>query len=91
MGTRVTLPPGCSGFRCQDGTLYSAKKGTSVVVEDQHAVALARGQHVRSGLLSTSSPVTLGTKRGRWCNACSRLWQAWSAMCPRCGAETEEA
>ncbi len=31
----------------------------------------------------------LGTKRGRWCAACCRIWNAWSHKCPKCGAQTE--
>jgi hypothetical protein len=88
MGTRVQLPPGCAGFRCADGSVYSAKPGSSLVLEDRHADALKKSQHSSIGLVTGESH-RLGTKNGRWCRACARLWQAWSAECPRCGDLTE--
>lgn len=90
MSVRVNLPPGCSGFRAQDGTLYSARKGTSVVVEDAHEGFLRNGMHVRAGVISVAGATSLGTKRGRLCAACKRIWQCWSVTCPKCGAETTE-
>lgn len=88
MSQRVQLPPGCSGFRCADGSVYSAKPGTSVVLEDHHASSLAKSQHQSIGLVKSGESFSIGTKKGRWCPACSRVWQAWSVACPRCGAET---
>jgi hypothetical protein len=88
MSERVSLPPGCAGFTCADGTKYTAKKGTSVVIEDRHADALKKSQHSSIGLVTQQSH-RLATKAGRWCHACHRLWQAWSEVCPRCGGVTE--
>src|ERR1700679_708683 len=88
MSQRVQLPPGCAGFRCADGSEYSAKGGTSVVLEDRHAKALSHSQHQSIGLVKSGESFSLGTKRGRVCDACSRVWQCWSLQCPKCGAET---
>jgi hypothetical protein len=84
---RVQLPPGCGGFTTADGTRYDAKPGTSVVLEDRHADALARSQHSSIGLVTKPS-TGIGTKKGRWCRPCRRLWQAWSQVCPKCGQDT---
>ena len=88
MSQRVQLPPGCAGFNCADGTVYKAKAGTSVTLEDRHAKALSASQHSSIGLVRAGESFALGTKAGRYCVPCSRLWQAWSAVCPRCGSET---
>lgn len=90
MGQRVQLPPGCAGFRCADGSVYSAKAGTSVVLEDHHARSLSKSQHQSIGLVSAGENFSLGTKRGRVCDECARTWQVWSLQCPKCGAETRE-
>lgn len=90
MSQRVQLPPGCAGFRCADGSVYSAKAGTSVVLEDRHAKALSRSQHQEIGLVKSGESFSLGTKRGRVCDTCARTWQAWSLQCPKCGAGTRE-
>lgn len=91
MSQRVNLPPGCGGFTCADGTRYNAKPGTSVVLEDQHAKALSQSQHQSIGLVKAGESFALGTKRGRYCEVCARMWQAWSVQCPKCGRETAEA
>jgi hypothetical protein len=90
MGQRVQLPPGCAGFTCADGSRYSAEAGTSVVLEDHHARSLSKSQHSEIGLVKASEGFSLGTKRGRRCVSCARLWQAWSLECPRCGSPTSE-
>jgi hypothetical protein len=88
MGQRVQLPPGCAGFRCADGSVYSAKPGTSVVLEDRHATSLSKSQHQSIGLVTAGESFSLGTKESRRCPECRFLAQAWSQDCPRCGAET---
>ena len=90
MSQRVQLPPGCAGFRCADGSVYSAKAGTSVVLEDRHAKALSSSQHQSIGLVKAGESFALGTKKGRYCSGCARIWQAWSLECPKCGEETYE-
>lgn len=89
MGTRVQLPPGCSGVTAEDGTRYTAKKGGSVVLEDRHARAIQKGVGTASQILTADFSVSIGTKKGRFCSACKRIWQAWSEICPRCGATTQ--
>jgi hypothetical protein len=90
MSQRVNLPPGCGGFRCADGSVYSAKPGTSVTLEDRHAKALSSSQHQSIGLVKAGESFALGTKRGQYCEDCHRMWQAWSQVCPRCGNECYE-
>lgn len=89
MGERVELPPGCAGFRCADGTVYKAKPGSAVTLDDRHAKALRNSQHRSIGLV-TPPAFAIGTKNGRWCPECRRLWQAWSVVCPKCGEDTCE-
>jgi hypothetical protein len=90
MTVRVNLPPGCGGFTSADGSRYDAKPGTSVEVSDKHAARLRTSANASSGLITVDPGTQIGTRRGRWCASCRRLWQAWSALCPRCGAPTEE-
>ncbi len=90
MGTRVHLPPGCSGITCADGTRYSGKKGGFVEVADRHVKAIRNQQGTAAQILTATGAVNIGTKTGRWCKNCqpARLWQAWSLQCPRCGCKT---
>jgi hypothetical protein len=87
---RVNLPPGCDGLNMQDGTRYTAPRaGGAVTVSDRHAHAITRqARGGDAGLLDGRFKGFLGTKRGRWCRSCRRLWNAWSAACPRCEADT---
>lgn len=88
---RVNLPPGCSGLDCKDGTKYTASRpGGSVDVEDRHARAINGGQYGQQGFISAKGAQSFGTRRGMYCEPCKRLWNAWSATCPRCGASTVE-
>jgi len=90
MGTRVQLPPGCSGIDTADGTRYSGQRGGFVEVSDRHAAAIKRQNGPAAKMLTATGAVNLGTKKGRWCTNCqpARVWQAWSDSCPRCGHET---
>lgn len=89
MPVTVNLPPGCSGFNLQDGTEYKGRAGGSVLVADEHAAAIRRQVGGDAGLVGHGSGrLFLGTKDGRWCNACRRLWNRWNAVCVKCGAET---
>ncbi len=91
MGTKVNLPPGCSGITCRDGTQYNGTKGGSVEIEDRHASYLEKSKGVSSQMLSIGPGIQIGTKKGRWCAECKRIWQAWSKQCPRCNGPTEES
>lgn len=87
MSETFTLPPGCRGFTTADGqTLRADSKGT-ITLEDHHAARLMRSKHAAVGLVSRRS-YQLGTREGRWCTACRRLWQGWSMRCPKCNAAT---
>jgi hypothetical protein len=86
MPVRVNLPDGCEGLQLQDGTRYDAPRaGGAVTVSDDHARWINGGD---GALVQASGRQFLGTKRGRWCEACRRLWQVWSVVCPRCGEAT---
>lgn len=90
MTVRVELPPGCEGFNMQDGTRYAAKAGGTVNVDERHAKAVNRQIGGEGGLAYAGGfRGFLGTKKGRWCGACCRIWNAWSHQCPKCGADTE--
>lgn len=89
--TKVNLPPGCAGFTCADGTRYSSgKPGGHVNVSEKHARDISKNAQLggNAGLVSLSTALVIGTKKGRWCMDCGRLWQGWSYMCPKCGKET---
>jgi hypothetical protein len=91
MSQRVNLPPGCSGFDCKDGTKYKADKpGGSVVISDRHADAVNKSQFKEQDFISAQSLQSFGTKVGRYCQKCRRLWNAWNDTCPRCGEATVE-
>jgi hypothetical protein len=42
------------------------------------------------GIISGVQQAAIGTKKGRWCDPCHFLAQAWSKACPRCGGPTTE-
>lgn len=91
MGVRVNLPPGCDGLNMQDGTRYTRNRRGSIEVSENHAAAVERQIGGEGGLAYAAGfRGFLGTRRGRWCTACTRLWNAWSHECPRCGEPTVE-
>lgn len=85
----VTLPPGCYGIEMGDGTKYDANRQGRVTVSDEHAPYIKSSQNGQLGIVSPRG-LTFGTKKGRRCAPCARLWNAWSTTCPRCGQETED-
>lgn len=87
MSVRINLPPGCQGF---DPPAYRARAGTSVTVSDEYAAALKYQGAGSNGLISTEFQSSGGTRKGRWCmrHTPPRLWNVWSLLCPKCGAET---
>jgi hypothetical protein len=91
----VNLPPGCRALNFPGGRVAAAREGGRVFVSDARAKAIdSMGGNGDAGLVTGKfrSYGSAGTP-GRWCTPCRRLWYAWSASCPRCGAETvpEEA
>lgn len=91
MATKVQLPPGCSGFDCKDGTKYTASRpGGSVTVSDRHANSINQGQYGQQDFISAKGTLSFGTKNGRWCTSCNRLWNQWNFTCSKCGSETVE-
>ena len=88
--TKVQLPPGCYGFDCKDGTKYTGKPGGTIDVSDQHAKAINQGQFGETGLVSAKGALSFGTRKGRLCETCNRLWNAWNHTCNKCGADTIE-
>jgi hypothetical protein len=73
----------------EDGTTYNGRPGGRVTVDDVHGDAIARTLGGDAGLIGSGRfGVFLGTRKGRVCEPCHRVWQAWSMQCPRCGADT---
>lgn len=90
MATKVSLPPGCTGFDCKDGTKYKARAGTHVMVEERHADALQSSQFGGDAhLVGNIGRESFGTKRGQKCPKCRRIWNAWNDVCPKCGVATD--
>jgi hypothetical protein len=77
------------GLDMADGTKYTAKPGDYVNVSEGHARAIRKSWYGRSGVMN-GQRLSFGTRRGRWCAACRRLWNAWNIECPKCGAATTE-
>lgn len=89
MSVTVQLPPGNSGFNMQDGTNYTGRPGGHVTVSDEHAAAIRRQVGGDAGLVGHGSfRAFTGTKDGRWCRPCNRIWNRWNKTCVKCGAET---
>ncbi len=91
MSVRVKLPPGCSGVDSRDGTKYTSNRpGGTVTINDQHAAEMSRSKRTGSdnGMLSLKESWSFGTRTGRWCGTCRRLWNSWSIVCPKCGRDT---
>jgi hypothetical protein len=90
MSQRVNLPPGCMGFKASDGTRYTAKPGTSVIVEDRHIPALRAQDYASAGLVDAGPEKFFSVRQddGRWCKPCRRVWNRWNHVCPRCGEDT---
>lgn len=90
--TRVNLPPGCMGFKADDGTRYVAKPGTFVDVADHHIAALKGNNYAQAGLVDAGPEKHFVRKgpEGRWCPSCpcNTIYHSWTKTCPACGAET---
>jgi hypothetical protein len=95
--TRVNLPPtgradgkrtGCYGLEFGNGEKVTGRPGGSVDVDDRQAAAIRTSQAGKLGVISSSMPTCIGTKGGRRCEPCGRLWNVWSVVCPRCGRDT---
>lgn len=88
--TRVQLPDGCQGLDMANGVKYTADKpGGTVEVSGKDAHYLGTSWYGQSGVMKGAQALTIGTKAGRRCGPCNRLWQGWSMVCPRCGQDTQ--
>jgi ssDNA-binding Zn-finger/Zn-ribbon topoisomerase 1 len=90
--TKISLPPGCAGFDCKDGTKYTADRpGGTVNVAERHADAVKKGQFAGDAhLIGNVGRLSFGTQRGQKCPECRRVWNAWNLACPKCGVDTVE-
>jgi hypothetical protein len=90
--TKVLLPPGCMGFKADDGTRYVAKPGTSVDVAEHHMAALKNQNYASAGLVDAGPEKMFvrGGPQGMWCPACpcNTIYHSWKKICPQCGADT---
>ncbi|HEV2355691.1 MAG TPA: hypothetical protein VGR89_15695 [Puia sp.] len=87
---RVNLPPGCMGFKAQDGTRYTAKPGTHVEVADHHMAALKNNDYAQAGLVNAGAEkyFVKSIPSGRWCRECNFTGYAWMETCSKCGMQT---
>jgi hypothetical protein len=91
VSVRVQLPPGCEGFT-GGSERYRARPGGVVTVSDEDARKLdAMPGNGTAGLVTARSRVFAGTRKSRWCFACTpaRVWNAWTTRCHRCGGATQ--
>jgi hypothetical protein len=90
LSVRIPLPPGNAGLRMEDGTHYRAdREGGTVTVSDEHAPHVRREVGGDAGLTGHGSfRVFGGTREGRWCPSCRKLWNHWNAACVKCGEPT---
>lgn len=87
----VQLPTGCKGLDMANGIKYDAdRSGGQVEVSEKDARYINRSWYGQSGVMRGGPQFAFGTRRGRRCIPCKRTWNAWSFLCPRCGAETTE-
>lgn len=84
----VELPEGARTIAQDGSNRYTGRRGDKVRVTPGQAAALERFRHTGP---THGERYALGTKAGRWCGTCLRLWNAWSMLCPRCGEATEHA
>lgn len=90
---RVHLPPGCGGFADGDRKYLAERGPGSFVNLDDGSPQLKKlaGQDYASAGLVDAGPEKFFTVRkddGRWCKPCRRVWNRWSATCPKCGRDT---
>jgi hypothetical protein len=86
---RVQVPPGMKGFRDRrTGRVIDANRQGFITLDDDDARRLKNSHHNGAGLIETTERIAIGTKKGRWCRNCNRLWNAWNTQCSRCGEET---
>ena len=91
---RIPLPPGCFGFADGNRKILADRGpgGFFVNLEDgDPQLAKLRNQDYASAGLVDAGPEKFFTVRkddGRWCKPCRRVWNRWSAVCPKCGRDT---
>src|SRR5580700_10617851 len=85
---KVTLPDGCMGLEFSDGTKVDGRAGAAEVTETQ-ARDIDHSWYRRAGVMRGGPAFSFGTKAGRACRPCKRVWNAWNSLCPKCGAPTD--
>jgi hypothetical protein len=70
-----------------DGTKYDGHAGYADISEG-HARAIDQSWYKSAGVMRGGVQFSFGTKKGRACRPCKRTWNAWNAVCPRCGQAT---
>lgn len=83
--TRMELPDGCRGVDMATGQ-YTARPGDTISVSPGNAAAIRQ----RAATVRRGERFAFGTRRGRACTPCRRMWNAWNTVCPKCGEPTEE-
>lgn len=87
---KVNLPEGCYGLDFADGSKVDGTQGSAVEVTDSQARQLDKSWYGQSNVMNGSQRLSFGTRKGRRCTPCKRLWNAWNELCPKCGQATTD-
>lgn len=85
--TRITLPDGVQTIAMDGTDRITGRPGDTVRVSPTQADAIRTHVANRTGP-PAGQRFAFGTRRGRTCPACHRLWNVWTLEC-RCGRPTE--
>ena len=93
---RVNLPPGCAGIADGNWKRFADKPGGRITLDDTDPVEARQLQKLRNQDYASAGLVDAGPEKffttrkddGRWCKPCRRVWNRWSAVCPKCGRDT---
>jgi hypothetical protein len=81
----VSLPAGVS--RVDKNSNYTAKEGDTVYVTDHQFKQIKERTTDPERKAVRSGTDSIGTRLGKRCVSCSRLWQIWTTKCHTCGNE----
>lgn len=79
---------GITGATMEDGTVYRARRGGVMTVDDaSHIAAMKRDPRVADNIAVETFHASVSN--GRHCVVCSFSAWPWQATCPKCGNPTE--
>lgn len=80
---------GITGATMEDGTVYRARRGGVMTVDDpSHVAAMKRDPRVADNIAVETFHAA--PARGRYCPTCHFSAWAWQVTCPRDGSPTKE-